>query len=143
MLIKAFTHMEPRRRRPPAARPLVLIVDGHEDTRELYALTLQFFGFETVTEDGAGALDRAREMHPDIIVTEIALPRRDGWMFVDELKHDPQTSAIPVVVLTSYMEPSLRARAEREGCAAVLTKPYLPDQLAPALRDVLQNDSRS
>jgi CheY-like chemotaxis protein len=99
---------------------------SHEDTRELYALALRFFGFETMTEDGAGALDRVRETHPDIIVKDIALPRCDGWTFVDELKHDPQTSAIPVVVLTSYMEPSLRARAEREGCAAVLTKPLRP-----------------
>ena len=95
--------MEPRRRRPPAARPLVLIVDGHEDTRELYALALRFFGFDAVTEDGAGPLNRARETHPDIIVTELALPQRDGWTFVDELKRDPQTSAIPVVVLTSYV----------------------------------------
>jgi CheY-like chemotaxis protein len=126
----------PRQRSRP---PRVLIVDGHDDTCELYAVGLAFFGFETVTiEDGAYAFRRARETRPDIIVTEIALPRRDGWTLVDDLKHDPQTSAIPVVVLTTYSEPSVRERAEREGCAAVFVKPYLPEQLAPVLRELLE-----
>jgi CheY-like chemotaxis protein len=122
----------------------VLIVDGHEDTRELYTLGLTFYGFEAAAiEDAGDAFSRARETHPDIIVMEIALPRVDGWALVEALRRNPQTAAIPVVVLTSHTEPYVRARAEREGCAAVLLKPYPPDQLAPALRDVLQNDSRS
>ena len=136
--------MGPRRRRPAAPNPRVLIVDGHEDTRELYAFALTFYGFETAAiEDPGDAFSRARETHPDIIVTEIALPRVDGWAFVEALRRSPQTAAIPVVVLTSHAEPSVRARAEREGCAAVFVKPCPPDQLAPALRDVLQHDSRS
>jgi two-component system, cell cycle response regulator DivK len=130
--------MERRHPRTPPARPLVLIVDGHADTRELYALALASFGFETVTvEDGARAFGRAWQTHPDVIVTEIALPRSDGWSLVEDLKRDPRTRDIPVVVLTGHAESSMRARAAREGCAGILFKPCLPEQLATGLRDLL------
>jgi hypothetical protein len=61
-------------RRPPrnsASRPLVLVVEGHEDTRALYALALSLVGFDVVAEqDGADAFRRAREIRPDVVVTE-------------------------------------------------------------------------
>jgi two-component system, cell cycle response regulator DivK len=127
-----------RRLRTAPARPLVLIADGHADTRELYSVALKMLGFETLTvDDGKQAYERARDMHPDVIVTEIVFPRDDGWSLVDELKHDAQTRDIPVVVLTGHAEASVRERAGREGCAALLVKPYLPDELAHALHEVL------
>jgi CheY-like chemotaxis protein len=127
-----------RRLRTAPARPLVLIADGHADTRELYSVALKMLGFETLTvADGKQAYERARDMHPDVIVTEIVFPRDDGWSLVDELKHDAQTRDIPVVVLTGHAEASVRERAGREGCAALLVKPYLPDELAHALHEVL------
>jgi CheY-like chemotaxis protein len=119
-------------------RPLVMIADGHDDTRELYSVALKMLGFETLTVDnGQLAFERARDLHPDVIVTEIVFPRHDGWSLVDNLKHDAQTRDIPIVVLTGHAEPSVRERAGREGCAALLVKPYLPDELAHALHEVL------
>jgi CheY-like chemotaxis protein len=130
--------MERRRPRTPPARPLVLIVDGHEDTRELYSIALASLGFETDTVgDGADAFGRAWNTHPDIIVTEISLPRSDGWSLVLDLKRDPRTRNIPIVVLTGHTEPTVRERAHREGCAAVLLKPCLPERLATGLRELL------
>ena len=130
--------MERRRPRTPPARPLVLVVDGHEDTRELYAVALPSLGFETDTiGDGIRAFGRAWDMHPDIIVTEISLPRFDGWSLVAELTRDPRTRDIPIVVLTSHAELSVRERAQREGVAAVLVKPCLPERLATAVRELL------
>ena len=130
--------MERRRPRTAPARPLVLVVDGHEDTRELYAVALASFGFEIVTvDDGADAFGRAWQTHPDIIVTEVTLPQRDGWGFVEDLKRDPRTRDIPIVLVTGHGELSVRERAAREGCAALLVKPCLPEQLAHALRELL------
>jgi two-component system, cell cycle response regulator DivK len=127
-----------RRLRTEPARPLVLIADGHDDTRELYSVALKMLGFETLTVDNSQlALERARDVRPDVIVTEIVFPRQDGWSLVDDLKHDARTRDIPIVVLTGHAESSVRERASREGCAALLVKPYLPDELAHALHDVL------
>jgi CheY-like chemotaxis protein len=120
------------------SRPLVLIADGHDDTRELYAVALQMSGFEILTvDDGKMAFERAKDLHPDIIVTEIVFPRHDGWSLVDDLKHDDRTRDIPIVVLTGHAEATIRERAGREGCAALLIKPYLPDELATALHELL------
>jgi two-component system chemotaxis response regulator CheY len=116
----------------------VLIVDGHDDTRELYAFALTLFGFETVTDDDAvHACEHARGLHPDVVVTEVALPRVDGWHLIENLKSDPGTREIPIVVLTGHARSSVQERANRVGCVGVLVKPYLPEELAEALRELL------
>jgi CheY-like chemotaxis protein len=128
--------MERRRPRTPPARPFVLIVNGHDETSELYAVALASFGFEVVTVDhGDHAFGRAWETHPDIIVTEVSLP--DAWGLVEHLKRDARTRDIPIVVVADHEAPPVRERAEHEGCAAVLVKPCLPEQMGRALRDLL------
>ena len=136
--------LERRRPRRTPARPLVLIVDGHDDTRELYAVALASLGFQTITvEDGAQAFGRVWETHPDIVVTEIALPQHDGFRLLKDLKRDARTRDIPVIILTSRSESGFRERAAQEGCATVLVKPCLPEELAQALRDVLGQAPRA
>lgn len=129
--------MERRRARRPPEHPLVLVVDGHADTRELYADALRSMGFETETvHDVADAYARAWETHPDVIATEIPFSTEKAWKFIQDLKRGPRTRDIPVVVVTSQGQAYMRARAEDEGCAAFLVKPCLPDDLAIALREV-------
>ena len=130
-----------RRRQPSRVRPLVLIADGDSDTRELYEFGLTAFGFQTMVDDGAHVVARAAESTPDVIVTDIRLPRYDGWGVVGELKRDARTRDIPIVLLTGYAAADVRERAGREGCAALLLKPYLPDELARALRELLGSAS--
>ena len=130
--------LERRLPAPPPIKPLVLLVDGHDDTRELYAISLKRFGFETSTVDGgADPYQQTWKIHPDVIVMEVSLPEFEGWNFIRDVKHDPRTRDIPVVILTSDAWTLARERAQREGCAAFLVKPCLPDQLASKLRDVL------
>src|ERR1051325_5623028 len=108
--------MERRRPRQPPLRPLVLLVDSHDDTRELYATALQSLGFEIATVgDGAEAYAHARQMHPDVIVTEVWLPRLDGWELISEVRHDPRTRDIPIVIVTADGHPVARERAQRDG----------------------------
>jgi two-component system cell cycle response regulator DivK len=130
--------MDRRRPRNPPVRPLVLLVEGHEDTRALYALALAANGFDVVAvQDGDEGCTRAWEIHPDIIVTDLPMPSDDGWRFVQDLKQNPRTRAIPVVAVSGYVQQSLCERAERDGFAAFFPKPCLPDELAAALRHVL------
>jgi two-component system cell cycle response regulator DivK len=130
--------IERRRPRHPPLRPLVLLVDGHDDTRELYATALQSLGFEIATVgDGADAYARAWQMHPDVIVTEVWLPQLDGWELISEIRRDRRTRDIPIVIVTADGHPVARERAQRDGCAAFLVKPCVPDDLAAELREVL------
>jgi CheY-like chemotaxis protein len=130
--------MNRRHPRGIPSRPLVLIVDDHDDTRELYVTSLAAFGFEAIAAaNRAQACRRAWESHPDIVVTDLTLPGGDGWQLIQDLKGEARTRDIPVVLLTGHAAPSLRERAEREGCAAFFVKPCLPDELAVELRQVL------
>src|SRR5947207_12430963 len=104
--------MDRRHPRTPPARPLVLIVDGHQDTRELYAVALPALGFDVMTvADSAEAYSRAWESHPDIIVTELALRHREGWELLRHLKDDQRTRVITVVVITCDGQHPARDRA--------------------------------
>jgi two-component system, cell cycle response regulator DivK len=130
--------MDRRRPRTPPIRPLVLVVEAHEDTRALYALALSANGFEVVAvADGRDAFKRAWEIHPDIIVTDLPMPNCEGWQFLQDLKQDARTRDIPIVAVSGYVERTPRARAERDGFAAFFPKPCLPDELATGLRQVL------
>jgi two-component system, OmpR family, phosphate regulon response regulator PhoB len=130
--------MDRRHPRNVPARPLVLIVDDHDDTRELYLQSLIAFGFDTIgAADYQQACPRAWESHPDIVVMDLLLFGHDGWQPIQDLKREARTRDIPVVLITGYAALPLRERAEREGCAAFFVKPCLPDELAAALRRVL------
>ncbi len=129
--------MDRRRPHKLPARPLVLVVDGHDDAQEPYALALPAFGLEAMRVEIAAAYRRAWETHPDIIVIDASLRQSDAWELLRQLKADPRTRDVPVVVLASQGETSVRERAEREGCAVCLIKPCLPKHLAVELRAVL------
>jgi two-component system phosphate regulon response regulator PhoB len=130
--------MDRRRPRNRPTRPLVLVVDDHDDTREMYVLSLSFFGFEAIAAaDCEQAYRRAWDFHPDIVVTDLTLRGGEGWQLIQDLKRETRTQDIPVVLLTGYAAPSLRERAKHEGCAEFFLKPCAPDELATKLRHVL------
>jgi CheY-like chemotaxis protein len=130
--------MDRRRPRNPPTQPLVLVVDDHDDTRELYVEGLVVFGFEAIgAADCQQGYRQAWGFRPDIVVTDLTLGRGEGWQLIQDLKREPRTRDIPIVLLTGCDAPSLRERAEREGCAGFFVKPCLPDELATGLRHVL------
>jgi CheY-like chemotaxis protein len=130
--------MDRRRPRNPPTRPLVLVVDDDDDTRELYVQSFVFFGFGAIEAGDCGeAHRRAWDDHPDIVVTDLTLRDGDGWQLVQDLKREPRTRHIPVVLLTGHVDPSLRERAVHEGCAGFFVKPCLPDELATEVRHLL------
>ena len=134
------------RRRPPnrPTRPLVLVVDDDDDTRELYVQSLELFGFDAIgAADRQQACGRAWDLHPDIVVTDLTLRDGDGWELIQDLQREARTRDIPVVLLTGHAADSLRERADREGCARFFVKPCLPDELATELRVVLETNGHS
>jgi CheY-like chemotaxis protein len=119
--------------------PSILLVDDSPDTLEMYALGLAFAGYRPlIAADADSALGQVKSEHPDAVVTDLQLiGARDGWELIREIKSDPSTRPIPVVVLTGRTDSSIAASAQQAGCAAVLTKPCLPDELARVLQRVL------
>jgi CheY-like chemotaxis protein len=118
--------------------PLVLIADDVEDSREMYAEYLRYLGFETVSAiDGAEAIDKARELKPDVILLDLTMPNVDGRTACGLLKNAPGTRHIPIIVITGYALRQDGVRAEAPQCDAYLVKPVLPEDAASAIRRVL------
>jgi CheY-like chemotaxis protein len=119
-------------------QPSVLVVDDHEDTRAMSVIVLRSQGFKAFAADGAStAFNTACTEHPDVIVTDLAMPDGDGWELVHQLASDTRTKEIPVVVLTACATESVRQRAKAERCAGFFFKPCAPDVLANELRRLI------
>jgi two-component system, cell cycle response regulator DivK len=118
--------------------PLILIVEDHADTREMYAQYLAISGFRTA-EAGSGqeAIGRAAEIGPNLIVTDLSLPGLDGCEVIGRLKADEGTRHIPVIALTAHADSASAERARQAGCASFLTKPCLPDALVAEIKRLL------
>ena len=119
-------------------QPRVLVVDDHEDTRQMSVIVLRSQGFNALAVDGAArAFDAACADRPDVIVTDLAMPDGDGWELLHQLSADTRTKDIPVVVVTACATESVRERARHERCAGFFFKPCAPDVLAGELRRVI------
>ena len=127
-----------RRHPHRSARPLVLVVDQHDDTRELYLQSLLASGFDAVgAADGQQACRRARESRLGVVVLDLPRHDDDGWQLLQDLRRAARARYLPVVLIAAHAAPSLRDRAQRERCAAFFVKPCLPDELASELRQIV------
>lgn len=129
---------------PPGVRPspLVLVVDDDEAIREWVVEGLVMFGFRVAEAmDGKAALDKAFEVVPDVVLTDLQLPELDGWELISRLKHDPRTAQTRFIAMTGFsLDGAARHRARECGCDAFLAKPCLPETIALEIRLVMQSE---
>ena len=126
------------RHTPPVGVRDLPIVDDAADTRELYATYFRFRGFDVVTApDGDAGIEATVRLKPDVVVMDLAMPRRDGISAAHHLKHHPRTCKIPVVLLTGYGLRAIHEGALETGIDVFLTKPCLPEDLEQHVRTLL------
>jgi CheY-like chemotaxis protein len=115
-----------------AAAPLVLVVDDDKATRDLITRGLEKEGFRLISAaSGPEALRLAHERRPDVISLDVLMPGMDGWSVLRALKADPQTAAIPVVMVSMLDD---RDIGHALGAADYLTKPFDRQKLIGVLR---------
>jgi CheY-like chemotaxis protein len=123
---------------PKARAVTVLFVDDYEDTRLAYAAEAEAAGFGVaVAADGYEALAKAHLTLPDVVVAEAMLYGLDGFELARRLAASPETPAVPVILLTGLLLPSLAIKARHAGCVAVLTKPCPFDVVERVIRRVV------
>ncbi len=117
----------------------VLIIDDEDDIREVAALSLESVaGWEVVTaSSGAQGLARAQEHKPDAILLDVMMPGMDGPSTFRELRANPLTAKIPVLLLTAKVQNSDQRRFADLGVEAVLFKPFDPLTLSAQIASVL------
>jgi DNA-binding response OmpR family regulator len=101
----------------------VLLIDDDEEAAEMYRSRLSADGYAvSVAHDGQQGLDMASSASPDLIYLDLRLPRKDGFDVLRQLRADPLTAALPVIILSNFGEPELRARGVELGALEFLVK---------------------
>ena len=122
---------------PPPARPVILLVEDHQDTRQMYAEFLSV-SFEVLSAaDGHTALEILRSARPDLLITDLSLPGLDGFELIALVRKDPVIARTPIICLSGYSGHAYEMRARQAGCDRILQKPCMPDALAAIALDVL------
>ena len=118
---------------------MVLIVDDHDDSRELLSAVLQQIGAAIAeAANGQDALSRACSRPiPDLVLIDLSLPDYHGTEVVRRLKEDVLTAHIPVLALSASVMAADKQRAAAAGCAAFIEKPLIPDRVVEIVRRVL------
>ena len=121
----------------------MLLVEDFDDAREMYADYLEFSGLRVAgAADAVRGLEMAQELQPAIILMDAALPGLSGWDAIVELKANPRTQHIPVLMLTGHVLGDARERAIAAGADGFIAKPCLPDELTRHILDVLRKEHR-
>src|SRR4051794_41740678 len=121
----------------------VLVVDDSEAIRSLIGVNLELEGFEVRTAvDGLQGLEMAREWHPDVITLDVVMPRMTGFEALEQLRADPATADIPVVIVTARVPAADRTRGEAAGMDAYLTKPFEPAELVAVVTALAREGRR-
>ena len=112
------------------ARKKVLIADDEDGIRVLCRVNLELTDLDVIEAvDGADALAKVRAERPDVILLDVMMPELDGWEVLRQLKADPETASIPVIMLTARTSEADQIRAWGEGVIDYLSKPFSPQLL--------------
>lgn len=117
----------------------VLTVDDSRTMRDLLMAALSTAGFAVIqAEDGVHGLEvlQAQGRVPDVIVTDINMPRMDGFGFIEAVRADAARRAVPILVLTTESDAEKKARARAAGATGWIVKPFQATKLVDAVRRV-------
>ena len=117
----------------------ILVVDDDLGTRLSISDYLELSGYKVMTaKDGQEALDILEKYHLDLIVTDIVMPKMNGYEVCRRIKSDPQTKHIPVVMCSSKGEEFDRYWGLKQGADAYIAKPFQPTELVGTVKQLLR-----
>jgi len=116
----------------------ILVVDDDPVILQLLQVNFEMEGFTVLTAaDGQEGVDRTRADRPDIVVSDVMMPRMSGLELVSILKADPDTASIPVLLLTAKAQQADVASGLEQGADDYVTKPFEPLELIDRVNRLL------
>jgi twitching motility two-component system response regulator PilH len=113
----------------------ILVVDDVQTDRELIGMVVTRAGHRVAyAADGNEAIAKAKELRPSLIFLDVVMPVQDGYKTCRQLKKDPDTSGIPVVMITSKNADSDRFWSQRQGAVDHVGKPFTSESLLGCIR---------
>lgn len=113
----------------------VMTVDDSDSIRAMLAFVLKQHGYNVIeAESGKAALRRLLTEKPDLLITDLNMPEMDGLALIQEIKTSRALLDMPILVLTTESQESLRKSAHTAGASGWIVKPVMRDQLLSAVR---------
>src|SRR6266852_794323 len=118
----------------------ILLSDDSITIQKVVELTFSDGDYEvTAVNNGAKAIQKLAEMRPDIILSDIIMPEKNGYEVCEYVKSHPEYRNIPVILLTGTFEPFDPDRADKAGCDAVVTKPFESQSLIHKVEGLVES----
>ncbi|ETX30610.1 response regulator [Roseivivax isoporae] len=115
----------------------ILAIDDSRTIREMLRLCLVRAGFDVYTaEDGVDGLESLDEVDPDVVITDINMPRLDGFGVISAIRAAESRASLPILVLTTESAAELKERARRSGATGWIVKPFDDVKLVAAIRRI-------
>jgi CheY-like chemotaxis protein len=122
----------------------ILLADDSITIQKVVELTFSDGDYEvTAVNNGAKAIQKLAEMRPDIILSDIIMPEKNGYEVCEFVKSHPEYRNIPVILLTGTFEPFDPDRADKAGCDAVVTKPFESQSLIHKVEELIQQSQNA
>ncbi len=123
--------------------PKILLVEDNELIRDMLTRRLKKRDFDVIIAvDGREGINKAHQETPDLILMDVGLPEINGCQATRELKNDPATSGIPLIILTAHATTHERDQALQAGCDSFATKPIAFPQLLEIIQELLNRSVR-
>ncbi|PZX11356.1 two-component system chemotaxis response regulator CheY [Palleronia aestuarii] len=115
----------------------ILAIDDSRTMRDLLRASLEEAGFHVTTaEDGADGIEQLRAAAPDVIITDINMPRLDGFGVIEAVRESEDAGSVPILVLSTESGAEMKDRARRSGATGWIVKPFDDARLISAIRRV-------
>jgi len=131
--------LAPRVRNPERSERVLIVEDSADMLQFLAALLSSRYDVMTAA-DGQAGLDAARAKHPDLVISDVMMPRMSGFDLVRELRAGQETAQIPVILLTARGAPTDKVEGREGGADIYLTKPFQPSELRAAVQRLLERE---
>jgi len=117
---------------------VVVLADDSISVRKFVGRMLEKAGYRVrLASDGLEALEIVSQTRCDLVITDLEMPRTNGYELMSHMKQNPETRRIPIMVVTSRAGAKHRERAMKEGAMAFMTKPVQDDQFVAAVAQLI------
>ncbi len=121
----------------------ILLIDDEPGLRNAVKTFLEDEGFEiTVAVDGEDGWDKAQQFFPDLIISDIMMPRCNGYSLLERIRADERLSGTPVIFLTAKGMTLDRTQGYLAGVDDYISKPFDPDELSARVKNVIKRQER-
>jgi len=125
-----------------AENPLILLIEDDQELRQFLRASLPPQYRIAEAADGEEGIRMAFELVPDLVVSDLMMPEKDGFEVAETLKNDPRSSHIPLILLTAKSAVESRIEGLRRGADAYLTKPFRADELVAHIESLIATRRR-